>query len=79
VLRGDLANLAEGLWERDERAFYTFNGATIAQREIGGETRLLHGDHLGSVRLLTVAGAHCRASWGSPESSLPESTTTTRN
>jgi RHS repeat-associated protein len=82
----------EGLWERDvgesdERAFYTFNGATIAQREVGGETRLLHGDHLGSVRLLTVAGGSGPSiagqqgfrPWGSPDPGLPEPVATTRN
>ncbi|HEU5103109.1 MAG TPA: RHS repeat-associated core domain-containing protein, partial [Roseiflexaceae bacterium] len=48
-----------GLWEETTAgvitSYYSFNGATIAQRTSSGVT-FLHGDHLGSVSMASGAG-----------------------
>jgi len=53
------AYLAGSLWEEDSggatRILYSFGGKVIAQRDSssGGSVSYLHGDHLGSISLLT--------------------------
>ncbi|MHB8648155.1 MAG: hypothetical protein ACYDAR_20430, partial [Thermomicrobiales bacterium] len=77
-----------GLWERENetgttRALYLLNGQVIAQREtVGGAATLvyLHGDHLGSVSLVTsssgaVVSQQEYLPWGSARSGVVSETT----
>jgi RHS repeat-associated protein len=68
------------------QAYDTFNGQTVAVHA-GSAVMYLHGDHLGSVRLLTIAGAggpiiagqQGFRPWGSPDPGLPDPPATTCN